>query len=410
MAPQRKKSNRRRYRPYRERYVSPKVKWAIALVTVALIAIALLAVAFIRIKLPERPEKPVETTAPTEPPEDTVIHLVAGGDINVTEKVIASGGSGYEYSEVFQDILPVLANGDLTAVNFEGNVYGDPDGALHSAPLGLLNALRSAGVDVLQTANSQAITNGLLGLSSTVKAIRDAGMQPLGTYSDEAEFEEYQGYLIYEIQGIRVALVAFTKGMDGRNLPEGNEHCVNLLYTDYSSTYQSVNTEGITNVLNAVNEAKPDITIALLHWGSEYNDKINSTQTKICKLLQGLGVDAIIGTHPHYVQSMGFDEETGLFVAYSLGDLTGDAELTGTNYSVLLDLEITKSGATGEVTVTNYDYTPVYLYYDENNMLRLLRIREAISAYENSNVSTVSEEVYNAMKTALARIESRVNE
>ena len=410
---QKKKNNRsRRYRPYRERYVSPKTKWTIALSILGALLIAALVLAFLQgwIKLPERPEVPVETTVATEPPEDTVIHFVAGGDVNVTDRVIAAGGREYDYSTMLMDVLPTLSNGDLTVVNFEGNVCGEPYGSsLHSAPQQLLTALCNAGVDVLQTANSQAITNGLRGLAATNTAIRNAKMQPLGTYASKEEFDKYNGYLLYEINGIRVALVSFTKGMDGRNLPEGNENSVNLLYKDYGSTYREINTEGITRILNAVADAQPDITIAMLHWGSEYNDTVNPTQQKICQLMQSLGVDAIIGSHPHYVQKMGFDAETGLFVAYSLGDLCGDADINGTDYSVLLDLEITKNGATGETTITGFDYTPLYLYHDPVEGLRVLRINEAIAAYENHNINRVSDEVYAAMVSALARIQARVN-
>ena len=412
MAPRRRKPKKHRAAPRPERYISRRTKWVIALSAVGVILIGLLVTAFLQgwIELPELPDRTEETTAPTEPAEDTVIHIVAGGDVNITDKVVASGGSGYDYSGVFLDVLPVLSGADLTLLNFEGNACGAPYGStLVSAPTQLLTALRKTGVDVLQTANSQSVTNGLLGLSATADAIRAAGMQPLGTYADEAEFKQYNGYLLYEISGVKVALVAFTKGMDGRSLPEGSESCVNLLYNDYGSTYKSVNEEGITKVLKAVAEEKPDLTVAMLHWGSEYNDQHNSTQTTICKLMAELGVDAIIGTHPHYVQGMGFDEETGLFVAYSLGDFLGDGEIAGTNYSVLLELEITKNGATGETTVTSFDYVPIYLCYGEDGSLRLLRIREAMTAYENDYIGKVSAEVYQAMKSALSRIESRVN-
>lgn len=408
------KSNRRRGPQRPKRYVSKKTKWAIALSALAVILIALTAVAFIQgwIKLPERPDpEPAETTVATEPAEDSVIHIVAGGDVNVTDHTVAAGKSsaGYDYAGIFLDVMPVLSGGDLTLLNFEGNVYGEPYGTeMRSAPAQLLSALRGAGVDVLQTANSQSITNGLLGLAATKTAIEDAGMQALGTYADEADYEKYRGYLIYDIGGIRVALVAFTKGMDGRNLPQGNDYCVNLLYTDYSSTYASIDTEGITRVLEAVELEKPDITIAMLHWGSEYNDQLSSTQTKICKLLASLGVDAVIGSHPHYVQKMGFDEDTGLFVAYSLGDLLGDADVAGTNYSVLLDLEITKDGATGETAITGFTYTPLYLDSSDGGF-RVLRINEAVSAYENNSVTKVSDEIYQAMKSALERIESRIS-
>ncbi len=399
------------YRPRREHYISRKTKWTIALSALGVIAVALLVLAFVNgwIRLPKLPEKPVETAPVTQPSADTVIHFVAGGDVNVTDKVVASGGSEYQYADSFLDILPALTAGDLTVLNFEGNAVGEPYGSsLLSAPPQLLTALRHAGVDVLQTANSQSLTNGLRGLAATNEAIRDAGMQPLGTYENQAEFDKYQGYLVYEIQGIRIALVAFTKGMDGRNLPEGSESCVNLLYKDYSSNYKEVDKEGITAILDAVEVVQPDITIALVHWGSEYNDQISVTQKEICRLMADNGVDALIGTHSHHVQSMGFDKDSGMFVAYSLGDFLGDAVESGTNYSVLLNLEITKNGTTGKASITGYDYTLIYQYYDENGCLRLLRIREAIAAYENDYIARVPQTVYETMKTALQNVEKRV--
>lgn len=411
MALGRKKSNKRFSVPRQRRYIPRQTRWAIGITAVAVVVIGLLAAGFVQgwITLPQWPwEKEPEVTVPTQPDPDTVIHVVAGGDVNITDKTVASGGSGYDYSGVLLDVLPVLTGADLTVLNFEGSVYGAPYGSENvSAPTQLLQALYSSGVDVLQTANSKSLNNGLLGLKATNDAIRAAGMQPLGTYADAQEYEKYQGYVIYEIQGIKIALAAFTKGMDGRNLPEGSESCVNLLYTDYSSTYKKVNTDGITEVIRAAQSEDPDIIIALLHWGGENNDKLSSTQQSICSLLEKLGVDAVIGTHSHHVQQMGFQEESGMFLAYSLGDFMGDAEALNTNYSVLLDLEITRNGATGEVSVTGYDYTPIYLHYSEDGSLRLLRIREAMAAYEDNYIGKVTDDVYAAMKTALSRIESR---
>ena len=403
--------HRRRYGPRRERYVSRKTKWAIFLSALAVIAIGVLVTAFINgwITLPEMPEKPTEPTVPTEPREDTVIHITAGGNLNITDKTIAAGGANYDFSSVFLDVLPSLSAADLTILNFEGNVYGQPYGSQHcSAPKELLTALKNTGVDILQTANTQALTNGLLGLAATNQAIREAGMAPQGTYASQTEFEEYQGFSIYNIQGIRIALVAFTKGMDGRNLPEGSENCVNLLYEDYSSTYKTVNEDGITGILKAVEKEKPDITIALLHWGGENTDQVSSTQKKICRLMANLGVDAIIGTHSHLVQSIGYYDDTDMLVAYSLGDFMGDAEALGTHYSILLNLTITKDGKTGQTSVTGYDYTPLYQYYNEEGHLQILRIKEAMAAYENGHISRVSEDIYNIMRSALSNIETRV--
>ena len=361
--------------------------------------------------LPSGSEAPESGTG-VQGGEDTVIHVVSAGDLKITDKVVASGADGgsYDYSEVFLDVMPILSGGDITTLNFEGNLYEEPYGSKHnSAPRELVYALRNAGVDILQTANSKSVTNGLLGLSSTLDGIRGAGIQSVGTYASEQEFQRYQGFLIREVNGIRIAITAFTKGMDGRGLPSGSEHCVNLLYSDYNSAYQKVDKDGINSVLEAIEKEKPDITIALLHWGSEFNDQVSKTQQEIIQIMADGGVDAIVGTHPHYVQKIGFDADTGMLIAYSLGDFLGDGEKSGTNYSVILDMEITRDGKTGAVKITDYSYVPIYLYENEAGQLRLLRIREALTAYENSSINSVTPEDYAAMKNALERIESRVN-
>ena len=355
-----------------------------------------------------------DTSSPVVPQhgEKQVIHLVAGGDVNITDASVAAGQSagGYDYTEVFKDVLPVLSSGDVTVLNFEGVFSGSEYGTnTKAAPGELLTALKNAGVDVLQTANSYSIYDGLRGLKSTIQRVQNAGMTPLGTYATNSEFSKSGGYIIWEIKGVKIALMAFTKGMDGMGLPSGSENCVNLLYTDYNSTYQKVDKNGIAKVVRNAAAHKPDVMIALVHWGSEFNDQISKSQKTICNLLQEEGVDAIIGTHPHYVQKMELNEETGQFIAWSLGDFYGEGTEAGTNYSVLLDLEITKDSATGVTKITGFDYVPLFLDNDGEGNLRVLRIQEALIGYENRYLNCVSEATYNAMKSALSRIESRVN-
>ena len=352
-----------------------------------------------------------ETSVPEETVPDQVIHFVAGGDINITDKLVEAGATvnGYDYGNVLLDVSGVLSGGNLTSVNMEGIFYGDTYGsATANAPVQLLTSLRGAGVDFIQTANSYTNHNGLRGLQGTLNAIRGAGLEPVGSFADTAEFQKTGGFTIREVDGIKVAVVAFTKGMNGMGLPAGSEDCVNLLYTDYSSTYQEVDVEGISAILQAIAREKPDVTIALLHWGSEYNDKISKTQQQIQELMLAGGVDAIIGTHPHYVQQIVYDQQRGTVVAYSLGDLLSDGEKGGTNYSILLDLEITRNSKTGAVKITGVDYVPVFLVTETGNY-RLLRLREAMYAYENNFVDKVSAETYEAMKYAMERIEARVN-
>lgn len=348
---------------------------------------------------------PEETEAPT-----TVIHIAAAGDLNVTDNVVSSSNDNLDYSAAFRDVLPLLASADLTTMNFEGNLVGMPYGTeRRSAPQALVQALERAGVDILQMANSWSIHNGINGLATTLQSIRACGIEPVGAFATRDEFRQSGGYTIRDVNGVRVAIVAFTKGMNSMALPSGSEDCVNLLYTDYASDYQSVDTRGITSILEDVADERPDITIALLHWGSEVNDQISSTQKKIANLMLSEGVDVIIGTHPHYVQSMLFDADKGTFLAYSLGDFFGDATEPGTEYSVILDLEITKDNETGVTKVTNFDYTPIFTVHEEGKPLRVVRIKEAMAAYDANYVDKVDAQTYHDMEYALDRIDARVN-
>ena len=359
--------------------------------------------------------QPTTEALQTQPPETTgvpkgktVIHIAAAGDLNITDRVVAAGGTLYDYTRAFMDVTPLLSEADLTVLNLEGNLCGPPYGS-NSAPVQMLTALKQAGVDMVQLANSKTISQGFSGFQSTLRAVKESGLVGLGAYETEAEFRKSGGYTMYEIQGVKVAFVAFTKGMDNMALPVGSESCVNLLYTDYSSTYKKIDTQGITRILKNVKKEKPDIIIALLHWGSEYNDNHSDTQEKVRKLMQSEGVDVIIGTHPHLLQEIVYDETTGSFVAYSLGDFFGDATRAGTEYSIVLDLEITKDHATGETRVTNYSYTPIFTREDANGLLRVVRLRETMDDYEDMHVGAVTEDTYNSMVYGLSRIEYRIH-
>lgn len=364
----------------------------------------------------------VQTTAPAETTEETkakrdpltVIHVKAAGDLNVTTTVVDSGlaATGYDYTRAFMDVAHVLSDADITVMNFEGNVCGEPYGSgSTSAPREILQGLRSAGVDMLQMANSCSINNGLIGMSATLQAVEAAGIQSIGAYSTEADWKRSGGYTIVEIQGIRIAFVAFTKGVGGMGMPSGNENLVNLLYKDYSSTYREIDRERINKTLDRVNAERPDLVIAMLHWGSEYNDVISDTQKSIVSLLQKKGVDVILGTHPHLVQEVSFDPLTGNLVAYSLGDFYGDASRGGTSYSIILDLEITKDTDSGITKVTGWDYVPIYTLKktDCDGYQRVVRIKEAMFAYENNFVDAITQTCYEDMKYSLERITSRLS-
>ena len=372
---------------------------------------------------PEDPEAPVITEAPTEeratqPPATptTTIHIKAAGDLNVTDKVVSSGrasfGEYYDFTTAFLDVAPLMSDADLTLLNFEGNLVGPPYGTqTASAPQQLLEALNSIGVDIVQMANSYSIHNGMIGLAQTLNNIRAAGIEPVGAFSSNAEFAQSKGYTICDVQGIKVAVVAFTKGMGGLGLPAGSENCVNKLYTDYDSEYKKIDKDGIRSILKNLRSEKPDVIIAMLHWGMEYNDQVFETQEDIAELMLDEGVDVILGTHSHMIHRIDFDEVENTLVAYSLGDFFGDATKAGTNYSLVLDIQITKDNDMGTTRIDGFTVTPIYTLSEEegNGHRRVVRISETLTAYEVNFVDKVTQAAKESMDYALERIEARTD-
>ena len=361
----------------------------------------------------EAPTEETEQARPSWEQAPVTINLVAGGDLNVTDRVVWSGqlSGEYDYTKTFMDVAPILSQADLAVLNFEGNVCGMPYGsATQSAPLEMIHALKKAGVDLLQMANSCSIRNGLIGLTTSLENIRSTGIEPLGAYASSQEFQKSKGYTIVTVNDIKIAFVAFTKGVGSLGMPAGSEDCVNLLYTDYFTNYQKIDSEGIKAVLKAAAAEEPDITIAMLHWGSEDNDTIYETQKDIVTLMQKNGVDCIIGSHPHRVQQVDYNEETGQLVAYSLGDFFGDASRSGTQYSILLDLQITKDYDTGITRVTDWSFIPIYTLAENecDGVRRVIRIENAMSAYELNYVDKITASCYSNLEFALERINERV--
>ncbi|MCI6730255.1 MAG: CapA family protein [Clostridiales bacterium] len=350
---------------------------------------------------------PVQTaTAPTEPfaaaGEGEKITIAAAGDINISRELLQSARQAdgtYDFTNIFMGVSPLLSGADLTVADLEVNFCGEPcDPDAYQAPESLLEALSASGVDLVQTANTVSVYNGIAGLSSTLEAVERFGLTPVGTFATGEAYEQSGGYTIVEEKGFRIAFVAFTKGVGNLKLPEGSEHCVNLLYKDYNTTYQEVDTQGIQVVLGRVQGENPDITVALLHWGSEYDDEVSKTQEEIRKLMLENGVDVILGTHSHLVGEIDADLGAGSLTAFSLGNLLSVDETSGANQGIVLKLEFTMSG--GEAKLTDYTYEPVYLAKGEETgtgRYALLDTSKVISLYESSYIDRVTQEVYESL-------------
>ena len=416
-APEGGTPDRRRKR--RKAPVSRPFPWVLLFLTLLVAAGLIYAALQYRADLnaPAKPTVPTETEPQaTLPPEDRqTVTFAAAGDVNISDELLASAlqaDGSYDFSRAFLNVAPVLSRADIAVANLEANFCGEPYGSVtHSAPYALAEALAGAGIDMVQTANSYSISNGIDGLAATLTAVRQAGMEPVGAYADEAAYQKSQGITLCEVNGFKIAFVAFTKGMDNLSLPEGHSHCVNLLYTDYDSTYSQVDTEGINAVLAAAAAQKPDITIALVHWGSEYARDESDSQKSIRSLLLSGGVDVILGTHSHKLGTLEVttEKKATTVTAYGLGDLYGDDSHAGTQTSVILELEFTMDNLSSRARLTNISYTPIYIAApgeSSTGSYEILDIDTALKMKDVNYSGAVSADTADTLTSALEDIPS----
>ena len=217
---------------------------------------------------------PASPTEPETPSGDTATAtLAAVGDIMVYDSQLADAleaDGTYNFLPMLSPVSSYLTAADVTVGNFEANFGDDPVGYPDfRAPASLASTLSGLGFDILQTANTYSIQNGITGLQSTINTVRGAGMDALGTYLS-ADDKTANQVIVREVNGIRMAFIGFTKGVNNLTLPEGSEYAVDLLYTDYATNYSTVNTSAISAAVAAAQATEPDVIIAMVHWGSEY--------------------------------------------------------------------------------------------------------------------------------------------
>lgn len=349
----------------------------------------------------------------TEP--DIVFTLAAVGDITVDDEQLAAAlqeDGSYDFTESFAAVSGLTSAADLTLGNLECTFAGQPYSGAPDfrTPESLAATLQAVGFDVLQTANTYSIRSGLSGLQATHRVLTAAGVDHTGTYDSAAEREQSGGVLLKTVGGVKIAIVSATKGLDGLLLPEGSEYAVDVLYQDYDSDFEKLDTASLLASVDAARAQKPDIILALLHWGSAGELAVTDRQRKLAQTLFENGVDAVIGSHSHLVGPMeqmtvttNSGKEKTCFVAYSLGSFfagrTGSYGSAGAD-SVLLNLQFTKNGQTGETSLTGVSYTPLYLAdlgEEAKTRFEILPVRSAIA-------SGLFPELNDAMTNTISRL------
>jgi len=352
------------------------------------------------------------TQTPIEP-EPITIHMAATGDImchltNV-KNAYNSTTKDYDFTNVFKNIAKYTQNADITVGNLETTFAGAKRGytgyPTFNTPEVLGKNLRDIGFDVICTANNHSMDKGYSGLESTLNFLDEYELDHYGTARSS---EEQDTILVKDVNGIKIAFLAYTYGTNGITVPKDKSYCVNLIDKNL-----------IKEHIALAKEQNVDVICVNMHWGAEYKLTPNSTQKDLADFLFKNGVDIILGSHPHVLEPMEkrtvtLDDGTTKdgFVIYSLGNFVSGQIYANTKSTVILDIEITKN-SDGTISIGTVNYTPVYLY-DKGSSAKsrtrytLIDVEQAISDYENNEENAVSKSLYNTLKTELTSIKKHI--
>ena len=382
-----------------------------------------------------------ETVSETTTPETTTAVYVAGqatigvtGDILIHSPVLsaalASDGS-YDFSSMFEAVSPYWQEVDYMIANLEVTISESESYSTYPmfrSPASIISALSDAGVDCLLTANNHTYDGSESGMLYTIETIEEAGLDYTGTRSSSDE----SYVLIKDINGIVFGMVCYTydtrssasdqKSLNGNVMSDSAEDLVNsFCYADLESLYESVEAD-----LEQMEESGCDVSMVFIHWGTEYEDNANDTQIEIAQELSDLGVDVIVGGHPHVIQE--FDVLTGesgneTLVLYSTGNALSNqrrdrisSEPDGyTEDGLTIEFTYIKY-SDGEVELSEVYILPTWVekndgefiivpldYTLETSLWSTSLLSEAISSY-NRTIERIGE-VYPALRNSLGNDE-----
>lgn len=308
--------------------------------------------------------------------ESQVITLTAAGDCLMHGPQIRSGlqaDGSYRFDTFFPNVAGLINEGDYSSTNFEAALAGPETGysgyPLFNSPDEVANTFKKAGFDLVVTANNHSLDRGYSGGIRTLNVLRQAGLETLGTYRNP---EEARSFLIKDIRGVKVGYLAYTYGTNGIPVPAGHPEYVNLLDKK--------------KIISDIKALRPqvDVLILIMHWGVEYQPRPGQEQIFMALEFLNAGADAILGSHPHVIQTMEVINIQGRpkFVIYGMGNFISNQHGLEQNCGIVLKLRFKKDFERGDTQLIEVSYTPTYSHpYYSNGKLhyRVIPIESTIA-------------------------------
>ncbi|MBQ0014801.1 MAG: CapA family protein [Oscillospiraceae bacterium] len=375
-------------RASRKKAQQRKIRRMVTIGVIALLVIAILAVVIKfavgkgdKKKGGDEPKTKVskeETTVDPNAPVATA-KVLSTGDVLIHKLLLeaSADGSGYSFDKHFRAVKDEISAADLAVANLEvtlgeGNYQCYPT---FKSPDSVADALKNAGFDFLVSANNHCYDTSFDGLKRTAKVVRDKGFGQTGTKADL----DQKDYEIVDVNGIKIGIINYaeettcaagTKALNGIKMAaEANDYVNSFNAARMDEFYKDI--EG--NIASMKKDGAEAIML-YIHWGVEYALTQNTNQSTVAQKMCDMGVDVIIGGHPHVIQPAAVltsttDPSHKTFCIYSVGNLLsnqrrefmGSACPTGhSEDAIFVYTTFTKYGD-GRVELSAVDYSPLWI-------------------------------------------------
>lgn len=250
--------------------------------------------------------------------------IMAHGDLlyhNVLYMSAQQADGSYDFSENFTYVKPWIQQADLAIADFEGTISPDyplSGYPLFNAPASVVDAIKGAGYDVVDLAHNHILDSQLSGLISTSNYFTNQGIDTVGVYPEGNRATA--PLLIKEVNGIKIAILAYAYGFNGM---EGN-----LTQEEYDAYLSDMNREKMqAELMRAEKEA--DITIVMPQMGVEYQLEPTEEQVELYHQMVDWGADIIFGGHPHVAEPSETIEKDGekKLIIYSMGNFISNQRM-----------------------------------------------------------------------------------
>ncbi len=336
------------------------------------------------------PEATAERAVAEPAPPAVEITLLAVGDLmgHGPQRSAAQTADGYDFNPCFEPVRDIISGADLAIGNLETPLAGSASGysgyPAFNNPDAFAEAAAEAGFDVLTTANNHALDRGLQGLITTRDTLERIGLATTGTARTA---EEAGLVLTRDVEGVTVAILAYTYGTNGLTPPVGSRWAVNVIDRD-----------AMTADIDRARTDGADVVIVSVHNGVEYERQPSVSQKALELAMVEAGADIVLGSHPHVIQPMQVvqaerpDGTTrDAFIIHSLGNFVSSQRDRFRDAGVIVSLTLSKNLRSGEVSLVRVEYVPTWVDStgDSGALYRILPIARALTDPTYAHVSAV---------------------